>query len=595
VEPAHPALLNPLIPEEMSQTILKCLQKDKRNRFQNVAELYGALEKIEGQISGSQGKVRLGRTRRERWKASRRFLAIMVLGVALVSVLIITYLNRNLWHSRSSSKERGLAQTRWVNSIAVLPFEDLSLDRSLGNVCESMTDNITTKLGSTDALKVSSRHSAQRFSGQGKSPQEIGKELTVANILESTLQILDDQLLANVNLVRTQDGFLWWSQRYTGSKTNTVKLEDDISRDVVVRLGVELTAENRGRLKRKDPKENEDYDIFLRGRHFEKRYSDYDEEEDFIQAVENLRVYADAHPDYALAYCSLGNIHEHRFALRNNPEDEQLMRLYYEKAYQIDPGLEETNLGMGWSHFYRRDYDSGYEYFKKAVELGPNNPEVNWNVGSFFRSIGLDEKAVRYYEKALVSDPLNSSTYRLCAASYMYTGQYDKGLNSIETAISLERENADFLAFSARLLLLLGRFDEAEKRLAEGNKMQPDSVQGQRIIRPLMALMSALDHDREKALSILQENQLLNLKGEGSYGLSVTSVYSLLGMKNEAIGTIQEGIRNGFSDTKMELYSYPLLQSYPYFENLRDAPQFKAVLEQQKIVYEMRIKKYKGL
>jgi len=541
LEPEAPSALNRLIPEEMSRVILKCLQKDKCDRFQNAGELCAALGDIASQITRSGKKHGPVTTQRERRKKRRKILSIAASSVIALSVLIFGYIK---WREPrgSTQQETPTAPAQWINSIAVLPFEDLSLDRSLENICESMTANITSKLGSTGVLKIPSRHSTQRFSGQTLSPQEIGKELGVNNILDTSLHIQDDRILVIVNLVRTLDGAVSWSGRYLETKKNILILEDDISNDVALELGLKLTAENQQKLKRRDPREVEDYDVFRWGRHYEYMYGEYSEEEDFQNALKHLKEYSEVHPDYALVYCSLGNIHEHRFVEKNDPNDEILMRLYYENAHRLDPDLEETNLGMGWSHFYLRDYDRSYEYFKRAVELGPNNSEVNWNVGSFFRSIGLDERATKYYEKALVSDPLNASIHRLCAASYMYIGQYENGLGSIDRAIDLDRKNVEYLTFSARLLLLHGRLEEAEGRITEAKKLQPETAENKSLIMPLEALISALQKDREKALSQLNESGVLDVTRGSAYDLPVSSVYSVLGMKTEAVRTLEEGI-----------------------------------------------------
>jgi hypothetical protein len=107
--------------------------------------------------------------------------------------------------------------------------------------------------------------------------------------------------------------------------------------------------------------------------------------------------------------------------------------------------------------------------------------------------------------------------------------------------------------------------------------------------------MSALRKDREKALAIVQDNRETYKDGESIFGLTVASVYSLLGMKSEAVRAIEEGIRDGFAEMKMEPYSYPLLRSHAYFESLRDLPEFRAALEKQKKLYELRMEKYKEL
>ncbi len=588
--PATPASLNPLIPAELSRIILKCLQKDKLNRFQNAAELCAALDKVERRISAApeirpekpERKIRLGR---------RNLAAVTVLALAVVFLLAYVYFNRVRDRSGNVRGGESYAKSGRGNSVAVLPFDDLSPGRTPEYVCESLTDGIQTKLASQEALEVLSTLSTRRYAGQGKDPREIGRELGVSTLLVASVQAQDGYLQVNANLVRTMDGLVLLAKKYPGTSDDILELEDDIAGDVAGRLGVKLTAADRERSKRKDPKDDEDYAVFLMGRHFEKRFGDYDQEEDFSRAVERLKTYTDIHPDFALAFCSLGNVYEHHFVLHNSPADEYSMRGYYEKAYSLDPDLEETNLGMGWSQFYRRDYDRSYEYFKRAIALGPDKSEVNWNVGSFFRSIGLDEKALVFYEKALVSDPLNPSTHMFCGASYMFVGEYEKGLGSIEKAIALDPENVLYLAFSVRLLLLLQRFDEADRRLAEVG----ESLSKQKPIRQLRALMSALHKDREEALAVLRENLLLYKDGESIFGLTIASVYAQLGMKSEAVRTIEEGIRDGFAEMKMEPYSYPLLRSYPYFASLNSVPEFKAIREKQKKVYEMRMEKYKDL
>jgi TolB-like protein/Tfp pilus assembly protein PilF len=529
------------------------------------------------------------RTRRRRRKGL--IVALSIAPLATLALLTYVHLTRSNEPGRDVTAATSLAPGSWITSIAVLPFEDLSPDSTLQYRCESLADNIATKLGSIGALKVASRGSTRRLAGKAMTPGDIWGKLKVGTALEATLQTQDDLLRVNARLVRTQDGVCFWSHSYSGANEDMLKIEDEISRDVAVELGVELTPENRARSKRRDPKDDKNYNVFLLGRYFENRYLDYDEEEDFRKAADYLTAYVEANPDYALAYCSLGNIYEHRFVIKDNPEDKNSMRLCYEKAHQLDPELEETNLGMGWLHFYRHDFDRSYEYFRRAVALGPDNPEVNWNVGSFLRSIGLDEKAVPYYEKTLVFDPLNSVIHRLCAHSYMYIGQYEKGLGSIDEALALDRENPAALVLSARLLLLLNRPEEAVLRL----RQLPDEINYRTAVRALWALISAVDEDREKALALLREIQLPGQETVSQYYVDVASAYSLLEMKNEAVQTIEEGIKRGFAAAKMELYSYPLLRSYPYFETLRKTPQFKAVERRQKELYEARLEKYKGL
>lgn len=543
-------------------------------------------ESERGTLVPDNGKRLSDTTSRPHWR-KRLGAPAAIVTVAAVTLLVHTYITK----TRNVQGRDSLEPRSWKASIAVLPFEDLSPDGSLEYRCETLASDIATKLAATGELKVSSRLSTLRFAGKKTDPAEISKDLSVANLLEATMQSDDELLRLNVNLVRTKDGIRLWSHSYSGTKEDVLKLEDEIFRDVADHLGVALTPETRERSKRRSPKSGQDYDVFLLGRFYETRYSVTDDEEDFRRSAENLSAYLRVNPGYALSYCSLGTIYEHRFAIKGDPADESSMRLFYEKAYSLDPGLEETNLGMGWVYFYRRDFDRGYDYFKQAVELGPDNPEVSWNVASFFLSIGLDEKAVGYYEESLVSDPLNSFTFWLCAEGCLYAGAYEKGLNSIERAVALDPDLAAFPAVWARLLVLLNRPGEALRKLEE----LPEPAKNRLAIRPLRALISAVNGDREKALSLLRETERLDPARRIMIRLDVAGTYSLLGMKKEAVQTIEEGIKMGFDAVKMELFSYPLLKSYPYFENLRDMPEFNDIVKRQKKIYDSRMKKYGDL
>jgi TolB-like protein/Flp pilus assembly protein TadD len=517
----------------------------------------------------------------------RLVAALSMVTMATVALLIFT----NITAFRNLLGRDPLEPKSWKNSVAVLPVEDLSPDGALGYRCQSLCDNIATKLAATGVLKVSSRLSTRRFARKEVNPEAILKELGVATFLEATLQTQNEELRVNARLVRTRDGADLWSRSYSRPSGDLLKLEDEVVRDVTARLGLELTAETLERSKRRDPEDAKDYDTFLLGKSYENRFNVSDEEEDFRKAVEYLTSYIAVHSDFAMAYCSLGNVYEHRFAVRGNPEDETSMRLCYEKAYQLDPGLEETNLGMGWGQFYRKDFDRSYEYFKRAFELGPANCEVNWNIGAFFQSIGMNEKAEPYFQKALVLDPLDSHLHWLSSIGYFYGGDYEKALNSAERALSLDPGYAAYLVAAARFLVLLKRPGEALLRLEQ----LPDNIKDRLTIRPLWALVSAANGDREKALSLLLETQRLDQAGRVICRIDVAGTYSLLGMREEAVRTIEEGIRTGFEAVKMELYGYRFLRSYPYFEVLREMPSFKAIEKKQKEIYKARMKKYKDL
>jgi tetratricopeptide (TPR) repeat protein len=260
----------------------------------------------------------------------------------------------------------------------------------------------------------------------------------------------------------------------------------------------------------------------------------------------------------------------------------------YRKAYELDPAVPGVHAGMGWAYFHQEKFDQAYGAFKTALSYDPGDPTANRDAGSFLRSVGLDEPAVKHYETASEADPLEPNNYFFSACCYMNLGDYKRSEAKFNQAMALSPDDPSIRLWYTRLLILMGRMDEAEKGLIALESLATRLPSVRATISNRRALILALRGDREKALALITGNK-------ESYRLEITNIYSVLGMKTEAVRNIKWGNEEGFRLIKDYLYPYPYLTTNPLFKNLADDPGFQAVVRNEKARYEAKLEKYGDL
>jgi len=512
---------------------------------------------------------------------------LLIPSVIIIAALINLSLFLNIKEPEQAAHPEAIiaGEVEWKNSIAVLPIEDFSPKKERQNFCEGMQDDLITMLRRViPELKVIDKRSVRKYADTDKDTKEIGKELSVENIISVGLLIDNDKIRVNANLTDTKSGFNILPFSYSGAFDNFFDVQRKISLAIANKLRLHYQEEQVQELRRREPADIEAYGYYQMGQHFERKFKDTKEERYFEDCVNNYRNAIKIDPIYALAYWGLGNIYESRFIWGGHKEEDlDLMEKNFKKAYEIEPSLAEAYLGMGWVHFYKANNDEAYKFFKRALEEDPHNSSVNFQIGSFLYSIGLYQPALKYYSRALELDPLNIFCHDLLAQCYSYTEEFDKAVEQIKIALSIEPGNSLYLRLTKQLIML-NKFAEAELEIANVEETPEfnDAIQLHR------AWIHAAKGERKVALELIKDFEDL-------YLIEVTSTYSLLGMKDKAIENIRKGIEKAFEDRYAYLYTYPSLSNNPSYSNLWDDPRFLEILEKEKQKYEERLEKYGGL
>ncbi|MDH4220450.1 MAG: FlgO family outer membrane protein [Candidatus Aminicenantes bacterium] len=556
------------IPREIENVILTALAKNPNDRYQSFEDLLGDLRAIAEGLKPTKAKARPARTRIFGMKYVHFYAGLAALLVICAASILLIFTGRG----------------EALNSIAVLPFRDLSPQRDQEHICEGMTEAIINKISvSCPELRITPPRSVESYKNSEKNTRNIGSELGVKAILDSTLQREGDNMRITARLINVQGDYIINTYTYSINIATEgyFSVQDEIAVKVAMDLRVELFEEEIELLKAEEPVHPEAYEFYLRGKHIiQNAFQLTHGLEDFETAVNMFKKALELEPNYALAYRWLGNSYQSRYVWEKKEEYLDLMFANYEKAHEIAPDLAEANLGLAWAHFFKEDLDSAYESFKIAYKSDPNNPDTNFEFGSFLWSIGLYKQAIPFYSRSKDFDPNYIYSYIMLFLCHFYSGERDQAEAFLQEALDREPENIRAYFHYIRYYLFLKIYDEAQAMLSKAEKISPDYPD----FKPLRAWLQAAKGEREEALAIISNSR--------QPYFDLPNVYVLLGLEDEAIRCISEGIETGFREFFTYIYTYLFLVNNPCFDRLRENPRFLEIVRGEKDKYEMRQKKY---
>ena len=201
-------------------------------------------------------------------------------------------------------------------------------------------------------------------------------------------------------------------------------------------------------------------------------------------------------------------------------------------------------------------------------------------------SIGLWENGLNRYSRAIELDPMPLNFvnwYNLRAKCCGFLGRFEQAVDYIEEALEIQPDLAFYITYTWQLIMQK-KYDEANAQIAIMKKLTPDSQD----VRRYQALWYAATGDKERALSLIQRD-------DEKYGYIFTTIYALLGMKEEALKNIERGIDVGFEKSQSCYYPFPYLQNNPCLETLRNDPRFLKIMNEAKRNYDLKLIRFGDL
>jgi len=346
--------------------------------------------------------------------------------------------------------------TETDNSIAVLPFADMSPNKDQEYFSDGLSEELLNLLAKIPELRVAARTSAFSYKGKDVKISQIGEELGVAHVLEGSVRTAGDRIRVTAQLINVDDGFHLWSETYDRTLDDVFAIQDEISAAVVAALKLTLLGESP-RVNTISP---EAYALFLQAKYLSNQLAS----ENYPKAVSLYKQVLQIEPDYAPAWAGLSRNYRNMSIDGQLGEDEglRLAREAVEKALELDPNLAEAHARMG--RLVLSDDQSAQlaaEYFKRAIELNPNDPAALEGIANFALVIGKVKTAVKIGEEAVLRDPVDSLLHLHLGTYYRADGRLDDAIDSYKNAINL---NPDIYEGNYHLgvsYLLLGKPQQA--------------------------------------------------------------------------------------------------------------------------------------
>ena len=356
------------------------------------------------------------------------------------------------------------------DSIAVLPFVNMSEDKANEYFSDGISEELLNLLAKIPQLKVAARTSSFSFKGKEVEIPEIARQLHVANVLEGSVRRIGDQLRITAQLIRAAEGYHLWSETYDRKMDDIFKIQDEIAGEVVKELKVKLLGA-APKVRMTDPKA---YALFLQARELGRQNT----AEAYAKSDALFRQVLEIDPRYAPAWDGLARnlANEAGQGLLSSKEGFAQAREAAMKALAIDPEYAPAHARLGWIAMYGDNDPAGAaQHFQRALALDPADLDVLRNSALLLQALGRRDEALALDEAFVRRDPVNVTALFNLGLYQRMAGRYDAAIASFRTLLSLS-PNRGSAHFNVGVALLLkgdakGALAEIEQETDDGWKM----------------------------------------------------------------------------------------------------------------------------
>jgi eukaryotic-like serine/threonine-protein kinase len=518
----RPADITQPVPAVLQSVIDKCLSKDPGQRYQSAGELRAALETA-GTASRTQKFLTVATPRRDLWTWRNLLLLCAVAALAL---------GLGFWlPGRKGGRQVAVPGT--IQSIAVLPLDNLSGDPAQEYFADGMTDALITELSQIKKLRVISRTTVMQYKHTKKTIQQIAQELRVDAIVEGSVQRYEDRVSISAKLVQTNIEEALWADKFERKYEDVLALQSDVANAIAHGISVELSSAEQNELARKSSVVPAAYEYYLKGRYEAAKRT----REGFSAAEEYFQQATEKDDSFAGAYAGLAEVYMNMSSYQMQPAnvvipkakqavaralqlDDRLaeahavdaaIRFYYlepqgvesefQRAIALNPGFAQ---GLHWYALYLaangRKEESLTE-IKLARDIDPRSLIINANVGWCYYVAGDFDRAIEAQKDTLRMDPSFGVAYGYLGQAYLEKGQFDLAIEAFRKNVSLEPGSLTRKAELANAYFRAGRQREAEEIVEEFKRLD-----GNRYVSSYdLAMIYAGQRDKAQTMKWLEQ------------------------------------------------------------------------------------------
>ena len=565
--PVAPVRLNPDLPPKLEEIVNKALEKDRKLRYQSAADIRTDMQRLKrdsdsGRIAVAAAETGLKLAPKSTWF---RWAAVTGATVLVIAFAVAVLLAFNVGSLRQRLLSRG-GEPR-IESLAVLPLENLSGDPQQEYFTDGMTEALIAELSQIGSLKVISRTSVMRYKDTSKALPQIGHELGVDGIIEGSVLRSGDQVRITAQLIYAPSDTHVWARSYERDMHEVLTLQSEVAQAISYEIKTKVTPEERTRLASARPVNPEAYELYLKGRYeWNKRT-----EEGLKRGLEYFQQAINLDPTYALAYSGVAD----SYTTLGNNSIVSGMEVYPRakaaalKALELDESSAEAHASLAQVLFdYDRDLEAALKEFQTAIKLNPNYATAHHWYAFRLAEMGRSEEAIHEIEQARRLDPLSVRISANVALVLYEARQYDQAIIEARKALELEPNDDATHTRLGDIYLQKGMPKQAlaefQETLSPEERAKPSGYPDPDIVRAYAAT-----GNRKDALRLLDK---LRQQSQREYisPYIIARAYVAVGENEEALVWLQKGFdehSGGMDRMKVEPDLDPL-RSDPRFQDL---------------------------
>jgi len=448
-----------------------------------------------------------------------------------------------------------------IQSIAVLPLENLSKDPEQEYFADGMTDELITNLAQISALRVISRTSAMQYKGTKKSLSEIAWELHVDAVVEGTVMHSGDRVRITAQLIEASTDHHLWAASYDRDLQNVLSMQEEVTRAIVSEVRVKLTAQEQARLANMHPINPEAFQLWLKGRYYWYKLNP----EGLQKAIEYFQQALEKDPAYAPAYAGLADSYNLLAFFNVFPPREVMPKAKAAavKALELDDNLAEAHVSLGWAGFtYDLDWPAAGKYFDRAIVLNPAYPLAHSYYSLYLGALGRPEEGLTEAKRALDLDPVSPAINHYVVVQLYLARRFDEAIEQCRKTLELDPSFTPVHGTLAEVYSAKGMYREALAEYEEYSALSGGSPRSTAFVGYAHARLG----QRSQAFRVLEQ---LRAASKQRYvpALSFAIVYVGLGEKEQAFLWLEKAY-----DERTNSLAYLKVQAT--WDPLRSDPRF---------------------
>jgi eukaryotic-like serine/threonine-protein kinase len=549
--------ITPALPPVLGSVIEKSLDKDPGHRYQTAGEVRAALE-ASTTVSRTNSFLALKKSQSSRWYSPRNIAIFCLLAVAAGALIF--------WLSgHSVRKKPGLPLPGAIQSIAVLPLENLSGDPSQDYFADGMTDALITELSQIRKLRVISRTSVMQYKHTQKSLDQIAQELNVDAIVEGSVVRAGDRVRISAKLFQTNIESALWAGNFERNFTDVLALQSDVATAIARGIQVELSSAEQSQLARSHSVVPEAYDDYLKGKfELEKRTR-----EGLQDAAAYFQKAIDKDESFAAAYAALADTYILVVTNRATPDPTVVPKAKsaVEKALQLDDRLAQAHTSLAALRFWTLEGGDIEGEFQKAIALDPSYAQgIHW-YALYLAAIGRRDDSIREIKLARDIDPKSMIINANVGFVYYLAGDYNRAEEAEKNAIRTDPSFVTAHIYLGQIYVEKKQYSEAIDEFRTAIALSPGDTE------PLVNLANAyaLSGKKEQALEVLKELQAPKSTMDIS-AYDIAFIYAGFRDKDKTL----EWLQKAYVQRVGRMVN---LAVHPQFAFLRNDPRFQALVD----------------